>query len=262
MIPGWCIAPQPLPRCFLAAILAALAGSGLPAQDRVAEFRQLASQMVERRRAGMEENQADQNRALALVDAMVLEQLNGAVVASPDAITKSLEPLVLRQPPVGEEYRVLRMGPANLPWFLLSANFGLAGPSALRIYARPGDPAQPYRLAAQIDRFSQPEYFDEFMAVVQVAPNEGVFVTVTGRTDELETGGYIAWRFDGERLSRLWSTELLERSRYELVGAEFRLTFCEESDEDDPRKCVRTLRERYGWLGSGWHLLERREVRP
>jgi hypothetical protein len=248
-------------RLVLPALLALLPALPVQAQDRVTQFKQLASQIVERRLAGMEENQADQTRAVGLVDALVLEQLNGAVSPDPEAITKSLEPLVLRQPPVGEEYRLLRMGPANSPWFLLSANFGLAGPSALRIYAKPADATLPFRVAAQIDRFTQAEYFDEFMAVVQISPGDGVFVTVTGRTDELETGSFMAWRFDGLQLQRLWSTELLERSRYELSGMEFRLTYCEESDEDDPRKCVRMKRESYTWRGE-WRMLERREVKP
>lgn len=253
--------------CVLLRWLAAGAVSGVlfspvaAAQDRVAEFKQLASQVVSRRLAGMEENEADQNRALELVDAMVLEQLNAAAAPNPEAVNSGLSQLVLRQPPVGEEYRLLRMGPANSRWFLLIANFGLAGPSALRIYGKPSDPALPYQLAARIDRFTQPEYFDEFLSVAQVAPGDGVFVTVTGRTDELETGGFIAWRFDAGRLQRLWATELLERSRYEVSGTEFRLTYCDESDEDDPRKCARQLHERYAWRGA-WFLLERREGKP
>lgn len=231
------------------------------AQEREAQFKQLASQIVARRLGGMEENEADQKRALELLDAMVLERLNAATAADPEAISKALEPLVLQQPPVGEEYRLLRMGPASAPWFLLSVNFGLAGPSALRIYAAKAGASPGYQLGAGIDRFTQPEYFDEFLSVVQVAPGDGVFVTVTGRTDELETGSFIAWRFDGRQLQRLWSTELLERSSYELAGMEFRLTYCEETDEDDPRKCLGMVRERYGWRGE-WLRIERREVKP
>ena len=231
------------------------------AQDRVAEFKQLASQLIERRLAGVEESEADQNRAMQLADAIVLEQLNGAVSPDPEAISKVLEQLVLHQPPVGEGYRLLRMGPASWPWFLLSANFGLAGPSALRIYAKPAAPGFAYRLAGRIDRFTQQEYFDEFMDVVQLSPGDGVFVTVTGRTDERETGGFIAWRFTGAQLQRLWATDLLERSRYEIAGSEFRLTYCEESDENDPGKCARMLRERYIWR-SAWERIERREVKP
>jgi len=247
---------------WLAALLVWPAmGVAAQAQDRVAEFRQLASQIAQRRLSGLEESEADQQRALALVDGVALEQLNAAVAPDPDAVTRALGALVASQPPVGEEYRVLRMGATTAPWFLLTANFGLAGPSAIRIYAKAADGAQGYRLAAQIDRFAQPEFFDEFLAVVQVSPNDGVFVTVNGRTDELETGSYMAWRFDGAQLQRWWSTELLERSRYELVGMEFRLTYCEETDEDDPRKCVRMVRERYTWRG-GWQRLERREMQP
>lgn len=230
-------------------------------QDRVTEFRQLASQIVQRRLGGLEESEADQKRALELLDALALERLNGAAVGDAEGATRALQPLLPQPPPVGEEYRVLRMGTAGAPWFLLQANFGLAGPSALRIYAQGVNGGTSYRLAAQIDRFAQAEYFDEFLTVVPVSPEEGVFVTVTGRTDELETGSFTAWRFDGARLQRLWVTDLLERSRYELSGTEFRLTYCEESDEEDPRRCVRMMRERYRW-SRGWHQLERREVQP
>jgi hypothetical protein len=243
---------------LLFALLAAAPGG---AQDRVSEFRQLASQIVQRRLGGLEENEADHQRALELLDALALEPLNAAAGPDAEAATRALQSLLPQPPPVGEEYRLLRMGTPGTPWFLLQANFGLAGPSALRLYAQPGNGAAPYRLAARIDRFAQPEYFDEFLAVAPVSPEEGVFLTVTGRTDELETGSFTAWRFDGAQLQRLWATDLLERSRYELSGMEFRLTYCQETDEDDLRKCVLMVRERYTWR-RGWHLLERREVQP
>jgi hypothetical protein len=245
----------------LAWLAAALHAGEAGAQDRVTEFKQLASQVVARRLGGMEESEADQRRALGLLDAVVLEGLNAAAAPDANAISQRLEALVASEPSVGEEYRLLRMGPASAPWYLASANFGLAGPSAVRIYAAKPGASAAYQLAAGIDRFTQAEYFDEFLSVVQVAPGEGVFVTVTGRTDEQETGSFIAWRFDGRQLVRLWSSELLERSRYELAGAEFRLTYCEETDEEDPGKCLRMQRERYRWNGE-WRMLERREVKP
>lgn len=248
---------------WLAAAAGWTKGNAAPGggQDRVTEFRQLASQIMQRRLSGLEENEADQKRALELLDALALEPLNAAAAPDAEAATRALAALLPQPRPVGEEYRLLRMGTPGATWFLLQANFGLAGPSALRIYARPASGGASYRLAAQIDRFAQPEYFDEFLAVVPVSPEDGVFITVTGRTDELETGSFTAWRFDGAQLQRLWATDLLERSRYELSGMEFRLTYCEESDEDDPRKCLLMMRERYTW-SRGWHRLERREVQP
>ena len=249
-------------RCGSALAALLYLAAWLPAQDRVAEFKQLARQLVERRQTGAEETEADQTRALTLADAIMLELLNGTLAANEEAVNRALEQLVAQQPPVGEEYRVLRMGPASGPWYLLAANFGLAGPSALRFYARAAPPGSSYKLAARIDRFTQQEYFDEFLTVVPVAAVDGVFVTVTGRTDELQTGSFVAWRFDGARLQRLWATDLLERSQYETSGAEFRVTYCEETSEDDPSKCVRTLRERHLWRSGVWQMAERREVKP
>lgn len=244
------------------ALLFVPAAAAAPAQDRVEQFKQLAADLVGRRHAGAEEAEAEQARAMELLDAVVLDLLNGTTPATLESMNRSLELLRPSPPFVGQEYRLLQTGRPDSPWYVLAANFGLAGPSAVRIYARSSELTGGYRLAARIDRFGQPEYFDEFLEVVQVAPADGVFVTVTGRTDERETGGFIAWRFDGARLLRLWSTDLLERSRYEVVRGEFRLTYCEETDEDDPSKCARTLRERHAWRAGEWHLLERREEKP
>ncbi|MGH9859608.1 MAG: hypothetical protein ACRD5F_06250 [Candidatus Acidiferrales bacterium] len=239
-----------------------LVAASAAAQERAAQFKPLAAELAERRLAGGEESEAEQARALELADAIVLGMLNAAAPMTDDvAPARSLEALLAQPPRVGESYQLIRMATPNRPWYLLAANVGLAGPSAVRIYARPPG-STGYRLVARIDRFSLADYFDEFLSIALVAPAEGVFVTVTGRTDELETGGYIAWHFGGERLERLWATELLERSRYEVAGGEFRLTYCEESDEDDPSRCVRTLRERFAWRGGQWLTLERREIKP
>lgn len=250
-----------LSRGLVALLLLLLAASATP-QDRAAQFKALAAELAERRLASGEESEAEQARALELADAVVLGMLNAVTPPTDDvAPARLLEALIAQPPRVGESYQLMRLGPASRPWYLLAANVGLAGPSAVRLYARPPGSAG-YRLGARIDRFSQADYFDEFLSVAPVAPAEGVFVTVTGRTDELETGSYIAWHFDGERLERLWATELLERSRYEVAGGEFRLTYCEESDEDDPSRCARTLRERFAWRGGQWLTIERREIKP
>ncbi|MGH9795148.1 MAG: hypothetical protein ACRD5G_10270 [Candidatus Acidiferrales bacterium] len=250
-----------LSRGPLALFLLLLTVSAAP-QDRAAQFRPLAAELAERRLAGGEESEGEQARALQLADAVVLGILNAGAPTTDDvAPSGSLETLLAQPPRVGESYQLMRLGPPSRPWYLLAANVGLAGPSAVRIYARPPSSAG-YRLVARIDRFSQADYFDEFLSLALVAPAEGVFVTVTGRTDELETGGYIAWHFDGERLERLWATDLLERSRYEVAGGEFRVTYCEESDDDDPSRCARMLRERFAWRGGQWLTLERREIKP
>ncbi len=222
------------------------------AQNPTEEFQRVAAQLSDRRLAGTEEDEGLQNRALAWLDRAVLEALNAAPPEVPAAINQRLAELVAPDTRLGESYRLFPLGPHA---FLLSVNFGFAGPSAVRVYARPRLPEQGFQLAARIDRFTQQDYFDEFLEVVPLSQEEGVFVTVTGRTDELKTGGFMAWRFASGRLVRLWSTDLLERSSYEVTSSEFRLSFCAEAEEDDPLRCARMLRERYTWRG-GWRLLE------
>ena len=55
---------------------------------------------------------------------------------------------------------------------------------------------------------------------------ESVFVIVSGRTDDLSTGRFSAWRFDGHGVVALWSSDLLQQSNYAADGSGFRLTYC------------------------------------
>ena len=91
-------------------------------------------------------------------------------------------------------------------------NFGLGGPAAVRIYAAT---AGRFALAAKIDHFSQKDFFDSDIELVPVSEGEPVFVTVSGRTDDLSTGIFSAWRFDGHDLVSLWTSDLLQQSNYE-----------------------------------------------
>lgn len=220
------------------------------AQKPAAEFQRLAAQLSERRLAGTEEDEALQARAVAWLDRTVLDALNAVPPEAVAAINQRLAGPVAPDARLGEGYRLLPLGPDA---FLLSVNFGFAGPSAVRVYAR--RPGEGLQLAASIDRFTQQEYFDEFLEVVPLSQDEGVFLTVTGRTDELKTGGFMAWRLVSGRLVRLWSTDLLERSSYEVTASELRLSYCAEAEEDNPMHCARMVRERYTWHG-GWRLVQ------
>jgi hypothetical protein len=216
------------------------------AQDRVAEFRKLAAQLVEQRRAGAEEKEAAQERALAILDELVVKTLTDAAVWPVDALNKQLTAYVGEGAPVGEGYRLIPLGreQAAAPAVLaLEANFGLSGPSAVRVYSTRASQIQ-FRLAGRIDRFTHPDFFDEYLEVVPILESS-VFVTVTGRVDEQKTGLFAAWRFTGEKVELLWMSDLLPNSSFEVAGREFVLSYCADLDEDRPGVCRKMTRERY-----------------
>jgi hypothetical protein len=254
---------------FLTLVLLASsnAGAQAPAQEsaREVEFKRLAAQLAQQRLDGAEEQEPPQAQALAILDEMVVEALNRPGAAL-EALNTRLATLVAQQPPVGQGYRVIPLMPANefsQVAYALVANFGLGGPSAVRLYAarQAGtSAAAAYRLAARIDRFAHPDLFDEFLELAPVLPGQGVFVTVTGRTDERRTGSFIAWRFDGREVAALWTSDLLEHSAYEVKNGEFILRHCAEPDEQRPAICARMVRERYGWNGQ-WRRLEQTDIR-
>jgi hypothetical protein len=221
-------------------------------QKPEAAFRRLAAQLAEERLGGVEGSEARQEQALGIVDRMVLETLNGGSAPDLDVLNQRLAALVTQQPPVGEGYRVVRLG-GNPAAYALVVNFGLAGPSAVRLYR---SAAGRYALAARIDRFTQKDFFDEYLELVPVTAPEVLFVTVTGRTDDLQTGAFAAWLFDGERLRAVWSSDLLQQSSYESRPDGFRLTYCAETDESNPRVCRRMTRDRYVWGGAAWKRVE------
>ncbi len=221
-------------------------------QKPVATFRRLAEQLAEERLGGAEGSEARQEQALGILDRMVLETLNGASAPELDALNQRLAALVTQQPPVGEGYRVVRLN-GSPAVYALAANFGLAGPSAVRLYR---SAAGRYALAARIDRFAQKDFFDEYLELAPVTAPQVLFVTVAGRTDDLQTGAFTAWLFDGERLKAVWSSEILQQSSYESRPDGFRLTYCAETDETNPRVCQRMVRDRYVWDGGAWKRVE------
>ncbi|MBI3404822.1 MAG: hypothetical protein HY046_05135 [Acidobacteria bacterium] len=243
-------------------------------QDRDAEFKRLAAQIVAQRQAGKEEKPELQVQAMAILDLIVKagmgnpsrdSALQGADLLK---LNTRLEALASQPAPVGESYRALAIREASPPLLALVANFGLSGPSAVRIYtpmfltdSSTSATRTEFGVIGRIDRFVFPDYFDEYLEVVPVTPSAGVFVTVTGRTDDRKTGSFAAWRFDGNALQSVWSSDLLERSSYETKDGEFRVTYCSETDEDKPSVCKKMVRDHYTW-SSGWQRVAQEDVTP
>jgi hypothetical protein len=230
--------------------LAALAVAARPPQSRPpADFRALASQLVAARDSGAEESQVDEEQALAMLDRAVLEQLN-APKPAPDltALNARLASFVTHEPPLGEGYRLAQLG-GQPPTYALLANFSLRGPSAVRVYAgRPGSLA----LAGRVDRYAQKNFFDDYMELVAIAGADPVFVTVSGRTDDLHTGVFTAWYFADGRVNPVWASEILQQSSYEAAPDGFRLTYCADTDAQDLRECHTMQRDRYIWQDRTW----------
>jgi hypothetical protein len=214
-------------------------------------FKGLAEELAQRRLSGAEESETLQEQALGILDNLVLEALNNGSEPNLDILNQRLAELVTQHPPVGEDYQVVRLG-VNPGVYALVANFGLAGPSAVRLYR---GSARDYTLAGRIDRFARKDFFDEYLKLVPVAAPVILFVTVTGRTDELQTGVFIAWRFDAH-LQAAWSSDILQQSSYESGADGFRLTYCSETEADNPRACRRMTRDRYVWQGAAWKRVE------
>jgi len=95
-----------------------------------------------------------------------------------------------------------------------------------------------------------------------VSAADPVFVIVAGRTDDLATGMFTAWRFDGRRALPLWSSDLLQQSSYEADGGGFHLTYCSEPDEDHPAVCRKMTRDVYGLQAGEWKRLETQDLSP
>lgn len=241
-------------------VLGALTGPGSlarPAPQHEAEFKRLAAQIQAQRQSGQEENAPLFEYALSLLDKMALASLNVPAEPNLEVINTQLALLVEHQPAVGEEYAVHRL--AGRPRaYALVANFGVSGPSAVRLYSALGGPR--YHLVARIDRFTQKDFFDDYLVLVPVETSEPMFVTVTGRTDELKSGAFIAWRLDGDKVTPVWSTDILPQSTYEPAPAGIRLTYCADFAEDRPQECRRMSRERFGWDGTAWQRLEQQSV--
>jgi hypothetical protein len=226
--------------------------------DPAAEFKRASTQLSESRLAGGDENQAQMEKALAYLDSIAVSILN--VPSNPDleVANRQLAALASHTPPVGENYRLVKLGgtPAT---FAMAINFGLGGPAAVRIDACG---AGHFAFADRIDHFVQKDFFDSDLELVPVSTTEPVFVTISGRTDDLSTGLFSAWRFDGKRVSALWNSDLLQQSSYEADEAGFHLAYCSQVDDDRPSQCLKMSRDLYRYQVGEWKRIETADLPP
>jgi len=228
-----------------------------------AAFGVLAAQITGDRAEGGAESETLEEQALEILDRAALEQLNGAQSSAPspgssssgpnlDQVNQRLAAFVTHQPPVGEAYRVSRLGGTPAAYALM-VDFGLSGPSAVRLYAgTPGNLA----LTARIDRYAQKDFVDDYIELVPISGAAAVFVTAAGRTDDLQTGIFTAWYFDGHAVSAVWTSDILEQSSYESVADGFHLTYCADTDPGETAACHQMRRDRYIWQDGAWKRVE------
>jgi hypothetical protein len=224
---------------------------GLRAQiknDPSIEFKRLAAQLSTARLGGEAESEASQEKALGILDGFAFSVLGSSAPPDLDAANRRLGELVSHVPPVGENYRLLRLGGSQATYAMV-VNFGLGGPAAVRIYS---NATGRYALAARIDRFVEKDFFDSDIELIPMSAAEPVFVIVAGRTDDLATGMFSAWRFEGRRAAPLWSSDLLQQSSYGADGDGFHLTYCSQTDEDHPAQCLKMTRDLYRLEASEW----------
>jgi hypothetical protein len=234
---------------------------GLRAQvksDSSIEFKRLAAQLSTARLDGAAESEVSQEKALAILDELASSVLGGSASPDLDAANRRMADLVSHVPPVGENYRLVRLGGSPAAYALV-VNFGLGGPAAVRIYS---NASGRYALAARIDHFVVKDFFDSDIEMIPVSTAEPVFVIVAGRTDDLATGMFTAWRFEGRRAVPLWSSDLLQQSSYEADAEGFHLTYCSEPDEDHPAQCHKMTRDTYRLQGREWKRIETKDLVP
>jgi hypothetical protein len=222
------------------------------AVDPSAEFRRISSQLSAARLGGGDENQAQMEKALAYLDSIAISVLNGPANPDLEVANRQLAGLASHTPPVGENYRLVKLG-GTPPAYAMVINFGLGGPAAVRIYA--GSIGK-YAFAARIDHFAQKDFFDSDLELVPVSTSDPVFVTISGRTDDLSTGLFSAWQLDGHRVAALWNSDLIQQSSYEADEAGFHLAYCSQVDDDRPSQCLKMSRDLYRYQGEEWKRVE------
>ena len=231
------------------------------AEESRGEFQMAAASLSAARLNGGAEVEAQQDKALAYLDAVATSALNSSAAPDLDSANQRLAALITQPPPVGENYRLVKIGGSPAVYAMV-VNFGLGGPAAVRIYS---GAAGHYALAGKIDLFTQKDFFDSDIELVPVSPAELVFVIVGGRTDDLSTGMFTAWRYDGHRVVPLWSSDLLQQSNYEADGIGFHLTYCGQPDEDHPAQCLKMTRDLFRYANGEWKRIETTDlpnVRP
>jgi hypothetical protein len=236
---------------------ASAVGQKLASPTPSPEFAQLAEKLAANRLAEADELEAPEEQALEILDRAALASLNVTPVDL-DALNARLATFVTRDPPLGEEFRAFRLGGTPAAFALL-ADFGEGGPSAVRIYAgAPGNLA----LAARVDRYAQKDFLDDYIELVPVPGPVPLFVTIAGRTDDLKTGVFTVWHLDGNQVKPVWTSDILEQSSYEVGDNGLQLTYCADSNPDDPGACQQTRRDRFAWQDGAWKQAESATVAP
>jgi hypothetical protein len=239
-----------LPMALILGVAATVVAQTVPGSQSP-DFTKLAGNLTADRAAGTDESEATETQALEILDRAALEQLNSGAV-NLEALNQQLATFVTHQPPIGESYRVVRLS-AEPATYALVANFGLSGPSAVRLYS---GTAGRFVLTARVDTFAQKDFFDDYIDLVPLAGSGGLFLTIAGRTDDLKTGVFTAWQFDGKRVALLWTSDILEESDYAVATDGLQLTYCGESDANDFRVCKQMQRDRYAWQNGAWKRVE------
>lgn len=240
-------------------ISASFSLKGLGAQtasDGPTEFKRSVEQLSSTRLAGGNEDKAQFDSAVAYLDSLGISALNSAAVPDLDATNRRFTALVSQTSPVGENYRLLKIG-GSPSIYAMAINFGLGGPAAVRIYA--GSTGH-YSLAANIDHYAQKDFLDSDIELVAVSPADLVFVTVSGRTDDLSTGAFTAWKFDGHSVTAIWNSDILQQSSYEVEGNAFRIAYCSQVDDDRPSQCLKMSRDLYRLDAGEWKRVETAEL--
>jgi hypothetical protein len=190
-----------------------------------------------------------EKKALGILDGLVISGLAGNGPTDLESLNTRLAGLGSQERAFGEAYRVTRLGGKPVV-FALVADFGLGAPSAVRIYAQQVSSGS-VALVGQIDRFSQQDMFDDSLELLPVllpeTATDVVFVTVGGRTDKLQTGIFTAWRFDGKKLTQLWTSDLISHSTFEMSAGTLVLTYCHDPAEQDSKTCKSMVREKYSY---------------
>jgi len=222
------------------------------AGDASAEFKRISAELSEARLSGGSENATLMEKALAYLDSLAISGLDLPGEPNLEGVNRGLATLASHTPPVGENYRLVKLGgtPAS---YAMVVNFGLGGPAAVRIYA---GSAGNYGLAAKIDHFVQKDFLDSDLELVPISNSGPVFVTISGRTDDLSTGLFSAWRFDGRRVLNLWNSDLLQQSSYEADQNGFRIAYCSEVNDDRPSQCLKMSRDLYRFQSGEWKRIE------
>src|SRR5882757_4709940 len=91
--------------------------------DSTVEFKKLAAQLSTARLDGATESEASEEMALGILDKLAVAVLNGPASPDLDVANRRMSDLVSHVPPVGENYRLVRLGGSPAAYALV-VNFG------------------------------------------------------------------------------------------------------------------------------------------